>query len=261
MNANRAIVALCIASLGCVSVLRAAPFVEMPNGNRIEGTAIRVTASGDVVLTTPQGQRTFTKGQYARAVADKPAEFDKARQAAAAKQYDEAEKALKEIVTKFQGLEWDHAARQVLGSEVYLAKGDAAASIAIYEELLRLSPDRKNSPDVVWAYRNALLAGKQYDKLTPALTEMISSGNRADAARAYVMRGDIKWAQQKVEPAALDFLRAAMLFESEEAVQPDALFKAAQALSKLNDPKAAQLMARLKEKFPTHPNAARDPSK
>ena len=231
----------------------AAPFVELPNGTKIEGTAIRATSKGEIILTTAAGNRTFPKGSYARAVADKPAEFDKARQLAAAKQYAEAEKLLKDLVVSQNGLEWDIASRLVLGREVYGPQGNHAAAVTVFEELLRAAPERKNDLQVMWPYREAMANAKQFDKLLPQLTELIAGGPREEAGRAYILRGDVKLAQQQVEPAALDYLRAAVLFENDEAVQSEGLFKAGQTLEKLRDPKAAALYEKLKTKYPASP--------
>lgn len=250
--------AACVAGLVLAAVESGAvPYVVLPNETKVEGTEIRVTSKGDVILTTVQGQRTFTKGQYVRAVADKPAEFDKARQMAAAKQYAEAEKVLKELITRLVGLEWDVAARIVLGREVYGPQGNHLAAVATFEELLRAAPERKSDGQVMWAYREAMLNAKQYDKLGPQLNELIASGPREEAGRAYVLRGDLKLAQQETEPAALDYLRAAFLFENEESVQPEALFKAGQTLEKLRDPKAPGLYEKLKSKYPASPYTAK----
>jgi tetratricopeptide (TPR) repeat protein len=194
-------------------------------------------------------------------MADKPADFDKARQLAAAKQYPDAEKILKDIIVRLAGLEWDIVARVVLGREVYGPKGDTAAAVNVYEELFRVAPERKTDSQVMWAYREALLGAKMYDKLLPQLNELVGAASRDDGARAYVMRGDLKAAQQQTEPAALDYLRAAILFENEDAVQPEALFKAAQMLEKLRDPKAAGLYEKLKSKYPASPYAAKAPGR
>ena len=90
------------------------PYVILPDGRRVEGTAIRATATGDINLTTPQGIRTIPKGQYVKAVADEPAEYRQALAAEKAKQYPQAEKLLSDIVTKYRGLTWDVEASKAL---------------------------------------------------------------------------------------------------------------------------------------------------
>lgn len=235
----------------------AAPYVVLPNGQQMVGTAIRAAPDGTIILTTAQGTLRYAKGQYAKAFADKPAEFDQARQRAAAKDYATAEQLLRKVITELQFLEWDNAARLVLAREVQMAKGDPAAAVITFEELFRLSPDAKNNPDAGWAYREALLGAKQFDKLGAALDETIKSGARADAARAQVMRGDLKLAQGQVEGAVLDYLRTVVLFENEKDSQPEALFKAAETLEKLRDARAKSLYEKLRTQYAGSPYAAR----
>ena len=47
-------------------------------------------------------------------MADKPADFDKAKQLVAAKTYDEAVRILNDIVSKYRYLEWDNTAHALL---------------------------------------------------------------------------------------------------------------------------------------------------
>jgi TolA-binding protein len=63
------------------------------------------------------------------------------------------------------------------------------------------------------------------------------------------VRGDIKLSQANLEGAALDYLRSAILFESEKETLPEALFKAADALEKLRDPRAKELYRRVASEF------------
>jgi tetratricopeptide (TPR) repeat protein len=236
----------------------AAPYVVLPGGQQKAGTQIRAKPDGTILLITADGATlTFSKGQYVKAVADKPAEFDPARQKAAAKDYAGAEALLKKIITDYANLDWDNNARIVLAREVYVAKGDFAAAVAVYDELFRVAPAMKDNADAAWAYRDALLGAKQYDKLGLQLDEAIKSGSRPDAAKAQVMRGDIKLAQSQVEGAVTDYLRTVILFEAEKDIQPEALFKAAEALEKLRDPRAKSLYAKLQQEYAGSPYAAK----
>jgi tetratricopeptide (TPR) repeat protein len=233
-----------------------AAYVLLPNNTRIEGTDIRAKSDGEVILTTPQGQRSFPKGQYLRAVADKPADIDKAKQLAGAKSYDEAIRILNDIVSKFRYLEWDNSAHAML-AQIYMAKGDAGQAASEYEQIIRNSPDARSDAGLQWSYRESLLAAKQYDKLQPILTELIEKGERADAARAQIMRGDIREAQGQVEGAVMDYLRTVVLYANERDAQPEALFKAAEGLDKLRDPRARELYRKLAADYPGSPYAAK----
>ena len=225
-----------------------AAFVEMADGSRREGADIRARTDGTIILTTPQGQVTFQRGQYVRAVADKPADFDRARQLFAQKNYDEAIKLLDPIIQTYRFLEWDVNARIVRG-QILLAKGDAAGAVDNYDQLFRGAPEQRKNSEVLWPYFNALLAAKQYEKMGPALDEMISKGSRADAAKAQIVRGDIKMSQANLEGAVLDYLRSAIMFESERAVLPEALYKAADGLEKMRDPRAKEMYQRVASEF------------
>ena len=229
-----------------------AAYVELPNGSRVEGSDIRARADGTIILTTPQGQVSYVRGQYTKAVADKPADFDRARQLAAQKNFDEALKLLQPIVQNFRFLEWDNNAR-VLIAQIQTAKGDPAAAAATFDDLFRNNPDAKKDEAILWAYFDALLGAKLYDRLGSQLDELIAKGPRPAAARAQVMRGDIKMAQGQVEGALTDYLRSAILFESEKAVQPEAIFKAAEALDRLRDPRAKDLYRKVASEFPGTP--------
>lgn len=234
---------------------QAAPYVITTTGQRIDGSDIRAKSNGEIILTTVQGTRSFYPGQYAKAVADKPAEIDKAAQLTESKQYDEAIKLLDDVVLRYRFLDWDNQARALL-PKVYVRKGDYLSAIGAYDKLFAASPKSKEDSDLQWGYRRTLLDAKQYDKLEKQLAGVISSGSREDAARAQVMRGDAKLAQAQTEAAALDYLRTVVLFEGEKAVQPEALFKAADALEKLRDARSKEMFRKLMDEYPGSPEAA-----
>ncbi len=225
-----------------------AAYVEMPDGSKREGSDIRSRTDGTIILTTAQGQMTFMKGQYVKAVADKPADFDKARQLAAQKSYDEAIKLLDPIIQNYRFLEWDNNAR-VVKAQIQSAKGDVAGAVATYEQIFAGTPELKKDGKYMWPYFEALLAGKSYDKMNLQLDELIAKGSRADAAKAQILRGDIKMSQANVEGAVLDYLRSAILFEGQKETMPEALYKAAEGLEKLRDPRAKDMYRRVASEF------------
>ena len=235
----------------------AAPYVVLLDGKQVPGTAIRALANGDVNLTTSGGVRTFPKGSYVRAVADKPAEFDQAVAALNAKKYDEAIKLFSGIMTSQRGLEWDVLAAKEL-PKALLGKGDAEGAVQAYDRLFLLAPAEKQNADVAWGMRRAMLQAKQYATLIRQLDAVAAAGNRSEAARAQIMRGDILLAQNDVTGAALDYLRTAILFEDvkDAAIQGEAHFKAAQALEQLRDPRAKDLYRKVATTFKASPYAA-----
>ncbi|HOW96882.1 MAG TPA: hypothetical protein P5567_06975 [Kiritimatiellia bacterium] len=238
-----------------VAVAAQAAYVILSDNRRMEGTEIRMTADGSVVLTTDRGPVTLSKGQFKLAMADKvPAEWEKVGQAVQAKKYDDAITQLNELARKYRGLGLDVQAIQML-SKVQMMKGDPGAAVTAIETLFRMNPAAKGSPELAWSFREALLGAKQYDRLNTELNEVVASGSRPDAARAQIMRGDIKMAQGQGEGAVMDYLRTVVFFGSEQAVQPEALFKAADTLEKLRDPRAKEMFKKLVQEYPSSPEA------
>ncbi|OGV44839.1 MAG: hypothetical protein A2X46_17070 [Lentisphaerae bacterium GWF2_57_35] len=254
INLKRGVWAVAVSLLASGYATQAA-YVELPTGKRIDGTEIRATATGDIILTTPQGRMTFTKGQYVRAMADKPAEIEQAVQMAQAKQYDEAIKKLEDVVARYRFLEWDNQARALL-PKIYSDKGDFASAISSYDKLFAASPKSREEADIVWPYRQTLMGAKMYDKLIQQLNEVIAGSARPEAARAQIMRGDAQLAQGQLEPAALDYLRTMVLFKAEGDYQAEAMFKAASVLEQLRDSRAKELYRRVTQEYPGSPYAA-----
>ena len=77
------------------------------------------------------------------------------------------------------------------------------------------------------------------------------------AARAQVLRGDLKRKRRQLEPAVQDYLRTVILFENIRDVQPEALYKAGETLEELRDARAKDLFARLQREYPDSKYAAR----
>lgn len=226
-----------------------AAVIILQNGARIEGTEVRAKSNGDIILKTPKGDQTFTKGTYAKVQTDRPAALDNAIKLAREGQYDNALQMLETIAADYRFLEWDNTAIRSI-AQIQSTRGNHKDAVDAYERLYRQSPDAKNDPAISGAYQEALLQAGQHDKLKPMLDEAISNGTRADAAKAQILRGDIRLSRGETEAAVMDYLRTATLFESETAVHPEALFKAGEALEKLRDARAKDMYRRLVEKYP-----------
>ena len=228
----------------------AAPYVELPNGSRVTGSAIRALANGDVNLTMEMGMRTFPKGSYVKAVADKPAEYDQAVAAVGAQKFDAAIPLLEGIVAKYRFLGWDVEASKLL-AQALLGKGDAEGAVKAYEQLFLVAPAEKQNADSVWGLRRAMLKAKQY----PALIRQLDA---VEAARAQTMRGDVQLDQNNVELAALDYLRTAILFADvkDAAILGEATYKAAAALEQLRDPRAKDMYKKVVSDYGASPYAA-----
>ena len=235
----------------------AAPYVVLSNGQQVQGSAIRALANGDINLTMDMGMRTFPKGSYVKAVADKPAEYDQAAAAIKAQKFDAAVPLLEAIVAKYRYLGWDVEASKLL-AQALLGKGDAEGAVKAYEQLFLVAPAEKQNADTAWGLRRAMLKAKQYPALIRQLDAVAAAGNRPEAARAQTMRGDIQLDQNNVELAALDYLRTAILFADvkDAAILGEATYKAAAALEQLRDPRAKDMYKKVATEFKTSPYAA-----
>ncbi len=231
-------------------------YVELPDGTRVEGSAIRARPDGEIILTTPLGIRNFAPGRYVRAVAEMPAEFDRARRLLAERQFDEALPLLAQVVREYRFLDWDLRAQRFI-ARVHEAREQFAEAVQAYERLFEMNSREDESSEVRWGYKNALVRARRFDQVAPLLEEHIRSGDRENAARAQVLRGDLRLAQGNQEEALLDYLRTVILFEAQRQQRPRALLKAAQVLQQRRDARASELLGRLVREFPESPEAAR----
>ncbi len=222
-----------------------AAFLMLTNGKKVEGSSLRLNAQGQYILETAQGVRTYEKAQVARAEADKPAGFDQAQELARSNP-DKAVEQLSAIARKSRGLGWD-AKANLRVAQITSGQGKFEDAVKAFEAL----PDymMKNS-DVRFAYWKALVEGGKSASLEGKLKAAIAEGDRGVSARAQLLRGDIKMKRRQLEPAALDYLRAAILYEDVREVRAEALYKAGDSLAELRDSRAGRLFDQLKSDYP-----------
>ncbi|MFA5688420.1 MAG: hypothetical protein WC959_04650 [Kiritimatiellales bacterium] len=227
-----------------------APYVINSAGTKIEGTAIKSSADGTVQLTTKNGQvLTFRAGGYQQAAADPPPEIAQVEAFARGGRLAEAAALLKSVKRDYVWLGWDRRASLML-ARIELARENFAGAAAEYEELFAVQPQLKKSPAERTHYMQALLGAGRIPEVAAMVDEDIASGSRAAAARAQIIRGDMKFAAGQAEEALLDYLRTVILFREQTAVQPEAIYKTGVALKKLNDPRAPEFFNRVISEFP-----------
>ena len=180
---------------------------------------------------------------------DKPAEFDKAVQAMSAKQYDVAIPLLQDLVDRFKRLQWDSKSRELLAN-AYFAKGDYKKAAQVLSDLLQETPKGQVTDDQRGMYWTALMGAQMTAVLKKELNEALAGESRSLACLAMVRRGDLFKAEGKREDALLDYLRAVMLYEDARENHAEALFKAAQVLDEMRDPRADDLRKRLMSQYP-----------
>jgi len=223
-----------------------AGYVILTDGTKVEGE-LRVRRDGSVMITSGGSQRTIPANKVKQAVGDKPAKWDDAVAKMRAGKYDECIPLFQDIANTSRGQSWDlRALRYVAESQV--RQGRPAEAVKVYEQLLKDMGD-KADPDVRLGYFGALLKTGSYDKLDGELDVFIRDGNREQAAKAQIMRGDINAARKQWDNAVLDYMRTAILFESEKAVQPEALFKTAEAMEQLRDARAKDYYKKVVDQY------------
>lgn len=254
---KKTILSIAVWALAASSI--AAPYVILPDDQKREGTAIRANSKGDVILTTVQGDFTYNKGQYKSAHADPPPELQQVPALLQAKKFDEAIKILNDVAGKMRFLGWDVAARARIARIQGDLMGKAKEAIETFESLFSDMPEARNDPETMWAYLGLLAKGDEAakKKLALSLDQLVKSPNRAAAAKAQNLRGDLKLAAGDVRGAARDYLRTVILFQGEEEALPEALFKAGEALEKMSDARAKKMYATLLERFPESDFAAK----
>lgn len=233
-----------------VGVVQAAPFVINSAGNQVNGSAIQSAPDGTVLLTTLNGQTlTFRKGTYRQAFADKPKEMFQVEELVKQKNLIAVVEILRRVKEEYQFLGWDQRASLML-ARVYLPLKQFEDAAREYEELFATQPKFKESPKERANYMQALLGSGRISEVAKMVDEDIASGSREAAARAQVVRGDMKAASGQVEEALLDYLRTAILFKAQTVVLPEATYKTAVALKNLNDPRATDYFQKVINEFP-----------
>ena len=180
---------------------------------------------------------------------EKPAEFDKALQACNAKQYDVAIPILEDLVVKYRRLQWDAKSRELLANAC-LAKGDYKKAAQVLGDLMAGTTKSQITDDQHVLYWTALMGAQMTASLKKDLNEALASDSKTLAALAMTKRGDVFRAEGKREDAILDYMRVVLMFEEARSAQAEALFKAAQVLDEMRDPRAEELKKKLVSLYP-----------
>ena len=179
---------------------------------------------------------------------DRPAALDKAQQAMAAGQTDAAIPLLEGVMASHKMLVWDSRARDVL-ARIYMQRKNYAKAIALLQDELANAPKQTIAPDVRRLYWEALLQTSQTNALRKELDESIATGVGAAAAVALVSRGNLLREDGHPDEALADYLGAVLFYEGVKEAQPEALYKAAELLDDLRDPRAAEFRGLLTQKY------------
>lgn len=238
------VLAVCDAGAGDIQP----PYVIV-RGRRIAGREVRADSQGNIRLITPEGvTMTFDPGTVA--VVDEPANFAELNRMVEAGRYEEAIGGLREIMNRYRFLGWDQRARRLL-ARAQVGTGQHALAVRTLEELFETQPAARAEPLMQDAYLVALHGAGESEKLLPLLDETVRTGGRQPAARAQLMRANLRLRNEEIEPALFDFLRITTLFRNLSELQPEALYQAAVCFEKLGyTERAANYFERLARDYP-----------
>lgn len=250
MNRYIAITILVAAGLAATSEVRAET-IRKTDGKELQGTRIKwFETRREYQIENADGSMIPVPVDEVESVeVAKPAEFDKAAQALAARQYDAAIPVLEGLLLSYKRLQWDSRARELLCT-AYFAKGDFKKAVQAMTDLIQMTPKGQVTDEQYGMYWTALMGAQMTSVLKKELNDALAGDSKSLAALAMVRRGDLSKGEGKREDAVLDYLRAVLLFDEAREIHPEALFKAAQVLDEMRDPRGDELRKKLMSLYP-----------
>ena len=233
-----------------VTVAHAENTLYLKNGRSVPGKTIEWhEAQQEYVVISGETSVPVPRAQVARVVTDRPAELDQAAGQVRSRLYGQAIPTLEAIVKKYRMLNWDAEAGKML-AQCYLETNDPKKAVAAMENLFSVTTRDQVSASLQMTYWKALLSSGANVALRKELDKVIGSATPDMVCAAYLMRGNMFLKMGSEDDALSDFLKIITLFQSQKAAQPEALYRAAELLSKTNDPRGAEFRKKLIQDYP-----------
>ncbi len=240
-------------TLAVVGSLPAANVIYLKNGQTIPARSIqwREGAQEYRVEDTKTGSIIpIPLAQVQRLEIDKPANFEALKSQVEGGQADAAIPGLQAMIDEYKMRLWDNQARELLG-KAYFAKRDYKKAGNVLEDLFKQALPSQITPALRRFYWETLmLIPERQSSLKKDIEATIATGPRDLAAAAVLMRAEMYRGQSQKEEALIDYLKVAVLFEDVAATHPEALFKAAEVLDEMRDPRAAEMRKKLNAQYP-----------
>ncbi len=253
-------VACVLASCATLQPVWAVDVIYLSNGGKpIQAQDIQWRESDQTYrVTTPDGlMLPISKAQVERLEIAKPPTLGQAEAMVAAKQYAAAIPILEDIVAKYKMKVWDNEARKML-AQAFMTMNDPKKAASVLEGYMSSVVKSEIPAELIMLYWKALMAsGGRGATLKKELDDVVATGTRSMAAAAMVMRANMNREAGQKETAVLDYLRVVILFENVKGVQPEALFKAAEMLEEMRDPRADDLKKKLVQEYKDSEYAAK----
>ncbi len=234
--------------------------IQLNDGQVIAAKEIRFKrTTQEYIITMPNGtEMPMPKARVKTVEIDKPAQYDQAAAAVTGGALDQAIPTLEQLSSDCYMLSpWDARCLDLLGF-AYKRKGDNTKAAATYKKFytsvanpatITLEMQRR-----AW---DAFIAVNDKTTLGQSVEAAIAKGPRENAAAAHIARADMAKSEKNLQDALLDYLRVVLLYEQIKAIQPEALYKAAQCLEELRDPRAEDWRKKLMADYPQDPWASK----
>jgi len=245
---SRSLLAMTIVSVLVLPAL-AENAVYLKNGRTLAAKTIEWReVAQEYVITTAETTMPIPRAQVARAVVDKPADYDQAVSLLRSRLYAQAIPLLESIVRKYRMLDWDVEASKLL-AQAYMEANESKKAVAVMDNLLTLVPYDQVPAALKMTYWKALLASGAHDQLRRELDKVIGAGTPDAVASAYLMRANLFLKLGEDDSALSDFLKLMTLYPAQKAVQPEALYRAAELFDGIRDPRGAEFRAKLAKEY------------
>lgn len=256
----RTIVAMTVVGALAYS-LQAENVVYLKNGRSMQAKTLEWReVAQEYVITTGETTMPIPRAQVARVVTDKPAEFDQAAGLVKSRLFSQAIPMLETIVKKYRMMNWDAEAGKLL-AQCYLETNDPKKAVTAMENLFSVVSRDQVSATLQMTYWKALLSSGATTPLRKELDKVIGTGTPEMVGAAYLMRGNMFLKLGEDDDALADFLKLTTLFQAQKALQPEALFRAAELLDKARDPRGAEFRKKLAQEYPGTEFASKPASK
>lgn len=236
-----------------------ASLIVLKNGRSVTGKSIEWRESTRDYLVINEGaSMPVPEDQVSKMEIDKPAELDRAKGLVASRQFAQALPLLDGIIQKYRKLSWDVDAMK-LQAQCYIEMNDSKKAAVAIDALFNAGGTL--APALQMTYWKALQKSGDTKRLHQELNRTMGTGAPDLVAAAYLIRGNLYLEDGDQDAALSDYIKIVTLFKAAKAVQPEALYNAADLLDKAKDPRAADMRKILMQDYKNSEFAAKAAAK
>jgi tetratricopeptide (TPR) repeat protein len=250
-----------IAAIGCLLFACALPamaqkaIVLRANGKQLTADSIIADDAGNLTYKDGSVTQKIRRSEYRWARVPKPKEIAAVEQLIRGNKYADAAVQARALYDKFKFLGYD--VNLIFLETMCLSRAGKDAEAIPRLEILNDIQVADLDPQKVSQFfecrkllADLYIKGKQFDKASKILNELLVSPDDNLVAFALNAQGDILYTQNKKRDAALMFLRTALLFPKENKERPKALVRVANTLKEMSDNRSTNFAEILQKDYP-----------